>query len=201
MVLLSSINNPRIFSELLADRTRYLCQLVVSLGGNHEKDRHYNIYSRDRRWCCRLRTFFHSAKFPESIFTFSFGSAIKGSGVVGFRNERCLTRFTGVDVGGVFEVEITAGKNIRFRSRQTTIFFRTSKQKLIRVCFRSAQRSELSSQYTASGYRFCTGDRSSGRLGSSKVTLSGVKNSELGIHTSGASKLKLEGETSELMSR
>ena len=52
---------------------------------------------------------FSFGKASGNIFTFSFGSGIKGSGVAS-SEIREADEFTGVDVGGVFEVEITAGK-------------------------------------------------------------------------------------------
>src|SRR5436190_11409852 len=48
-------------------------------------------------------------KASGSIFTFSFNSGVKGSGVAASET-RSTDEFTGVDVRGVFEVEITAGK-------------------------------------------------------------------------------------------
>src|SRR5205809_4154168 len=48
-------------------------------------------------------------KASGNIFNFSFGSGIKGSGVASSET-RTADEFSGVDVGGVFEVEITAGK-------------------------------------------------------------------------------------------
>ena len=48
-------------------------------------------------------------KASGNIFTFSFGSKINGSGVAASES-RPSSEFSGVEVGGVFQVEITAGK-------------------------------------------------------------------------------------------
>lgn len=53
---------------------------------------------------------FSFGRATGSIFNFSLGSGIKGSAVAG-SEIRKETGFKGIEVGGVFQVEITAGKD------------------------------------------------------------------------------------------
>src|SRR5687767_8192649 len=48
-------------------------------------------------------------KASGKLFNFSFVSGVRGSGVAG-SEVRNISDFSGVDVGGVFQVEILAGK-------------------------------------------------------------------------------------------
>ena len=54
--------------------------------------------------------FFSFGRLPGKIFNFSFGRGVKGSGVL-ITEKRELSGFKGVDVGGIFQVEVTAQKD------------------------------------------------------------------------------------------
>ena len=136
-------------------------------------------------------------KASGNIFTFSFGSKIQGSGNMS-SEVREINEFTGVDVGGVFEVEITAGKeySVQVQADDNLLpYIRTEVDSdVLHIATTQRISSQIPLRVIVSAPEIDHLDVS----GASKVTLFGVKNSELGIHTSGASKLKLEGETSEL---
>ena len=57
-----------------------------------------------------VSSFFSFGRTGARIFSFSFGSGVRGSGKTAVET-RDVTGFTGVDVGGVFQVEITAQKD------------------------------------------------------------------------------------------
>jgi hypothetical protein len=134
-------------------------------------------------------------KASRNIFTFSFGSGIKGSGVASSEG-REAREFTGVDVGGVFEVEVTAGKeySVQVQADNNLLpYIRTEVESgVLHISTKERINSQTPLRVIVSAPEIDHLDVS----GASKLFLSGVKNSELGIHTSGASKLKLEGETS-----
>jgi hypothetical protein len=136
-------------------------------------------------------------KASGNIFTFSFGSKIEGSGNP-LRAVREVSGFTGVDVGGIFEVEITAGKeySVQVHADDNLLpYIRTEVDGgVLQIATTQRISSHTPLRVVVSAPEIEHVDVS----GVSKVFLSGVRNSELGIHTSGASKLKLEGETSEL---
>ena len=131
------------------------------------------------------------------VFNFSFGSSVKGSGVS--RSEaREVAGFKGVDVGGVLNVEIAAGKDfaveveaddnllqyIRTEVRDGVLKIETSES----IKSRNPLRVRISAPNLESVEA----------SGASKVSLAGLKNNSLKINTSGASKISLEGTTSEL---
>jgi len=136
-------------------------------------------------------------KASSNIFTFSFGSGIKGSGIASSES-READEFNGVDVGGVFEVEVTAGKeySVQVQADDNLLpFVKTEVESgvlHISTSERVNSHTPLRVVVTAPDIEHL--DVS----GVSKLSLSGVKNTQLEIHTSGASKLKLEGETSDL---
>lgn len=136
-------------------------------------------------------------KASGNIFTFSFGSGIKGSGVASSET-READEFTGVDVGGVFEVEITAGKEYSVQVQADDNLLPFVKTEVDSGVLHISTEKRINSQ---TPLRVIVSAPDVDHLdisGVSKVSLFGTKNSELGIHMSGASKLKLEGETSEL---
>ena len=136
-------------------------------------------------------------KASSNIFTFSFGTGVKGSGVASSET-RAADEFTGIDVGGVFEVEATAGKeySIQVQADDNLLpFIKTEVDSgVLKISTAERINSHTPLRVLVSAPEIDHLDVS----GVSKVFLSGAKNSELGIHVSGASKLKLEGETSEL---
>ena len=141
---------------------------------------------------------FSWGKTSARIFNFSvnFGG-IKGSGNV--QNEkRSVAEFNAIEVGGVFDVEVVAQKEfsveieaddnllqyIRTEVRGGTLEISTDK----RISPRGAIRVRISAPDIE-------------RLqssGASKLSLSNVKNDSLKVEASGASKLKVDGETRNL---
>ncbi len=144
-----------------------------------------------------VSSFFSFGRLCEKMFSFSFSSGTKGSGKLASET-RDVGRFSGVDVGGVFQVEITAQKEfgieieaddnllplIKTEVRGGVLIIETE-QKVstnnplrIRISALNIDNIEAS--------------------GASKVTLAAVKNSELRVDTSGASKVNINGETANL---
>jgi len=136
-------------------------------------------------------------KASGNIFTFSFGSGIKGSGVASSET-READEFTGVDVGGVFEVEITAGKEYSVQVQADDNLLPFVKTEVDSGVLHISTEKRINSQTPLRVIVTAPDVDHLDVSGASKVSLVGTKNSELGIQMSGASKLKLEGETSEL---
>ena len=136
-------------------------------------------------------------KASGNIFTFSFGSGIKGSGVASSET-RSADEFTGVDVGGVFQVEVTAGKEYSVQVQADDNLLPYVKTEVVSGVLHISTRERINSQTPLRVIVSAPEIEHLDVTGASKLSLSGVMNSELGIHTSGASKLKVEGETSEL---
>lgn len=129
-------------------------------------------------------------------FSMDFGS-VHGSGNLG-TDKRAITGFKSVEAGGVFQLEITAQKEFGVEVEaddnllpmirtevdgdvlriETDKHFKTNNPIRIRVSAPDIERLDIS--------------------GVANVTLDNINNSELAIEASGASKIKVSGETSML---
>lgn len=141
---------------------------------------------------------FSWGKTSARVFNFSINfGGVKGSGNV-INEKRDLANFNAIEVGGIFEVEVTANKEfsveveaddnllqyIRTEVKGNTLEIRTEKrispQGKIRVRVSAPNIENLQVS------------------GASKLSLSNVKNDSLKVDASGASKIKVDGETSNL---
>lgn len=137
---------------------------------------------------------FSFGRASGQFFNFSFKSGIKGSGVAA-SEAREANDFTGVDVGGVFQVEITAGKEFSVLVDADDNLLQYIKTE-VNGDVLHIETTERINSTTPIKVRISAPDiESIGASGASKVTLNGVKNSNLSVDTSGASKVKIEGET------
>ena len=137
---------------------------------------------------------FSFGRASGKLLNFSFGSGIKGSAVAG-SEVRTADDFNGVDVGGVFQVEITAGKDFSVVVEADDNLLQYIKTEVDHGVLHIETTERISSE-TPLRVRVSAPDIETVEAsGASKVALAGVNNSSLNIDTSGASKLKLEGET------
>lgn len=142
--------------------------------------------------------FFAWGKASARIFNFSvnFGG-VKGSGNVQ-TEKRSVADFKAIEVGGVFEVEVVAQKEfsveveaddnllplIKTEVRDGTLEIRTEK----RISTRQRIRVRISAP-----------DIENLQVsGASKLSLANLKNDSLKVDASGASKIKVDGETRNL---
>jgi hypothetical protein len=140
---------------------------------------------------------FSFGRASGQIFSFSLGSCVKGSGVA--KSEvRETAEFTGVDVGGVFNVEITIGKDhsveveaddnllehIRTEVRGGILKIETSERIKSETGIRVRVTAPNIERLEASGV--------------AKVSVAGINNRSIDVDTSGASKVKLDGTTADL---
>jgi hypothetical protein len=142
--------------------------------------------------------FFSVGRFDEKIFSFSFNSGVKGSGNPSSET-REVGEFSGVDVGGVFQVEITAQQEFGFEIEADDNLL-----PLIRTEVRDGvlwiETDEKISPNQPLRVRVSAPDINKiAASGVSKVSLSAVKNDELHVDTSGASKVNITGETANLI--
>jgi hypothetical protein len=140
---------------------------------------------------------FSFGRASGQLFNFSFKSGIRGSGVAA-SEAREANDFTGVDVGGVFQVEITAGKEFSVLVDADDNLLQYIKTE-VNGDVLHIETTERINSTTPIRVRISAPDiESVGASGASKVTLNGVNNSNLSVDTSGASKVKIEGETAEV---
>lgn len=132
-----------------------------------------------------------------NLLNFSFVSGIKGSGVAASES-RNATGFKAVDVGGVFQVEITAGKDFDVAIEADDNLLQFVQTEVVGGVLKISTNERINS-HTPIRVRVSAPDiESIDASGACKVSLTGVKNSSLNIDTSGASKVNLNGSTAAL---
>lgn len=140
---------------------------------------------------------FSFGRLTDKVFNFSFGSAIKGSSVA--RSEaRSGNEFKGIEVGGVFQVEITAGKDFAVEVEADDNLIPYIKTEVEGGVLHIEATERINSQ-TPLRVRISAPDiESVVASGASKVSIVGIDNPSLKIDTSGASKVKIDGKTAEI---
>lgn len=140
---------------------------------------------------------FSFGKASAGIFHVSFGSSITGSGVSA-TEVRELREFSGVDVGGIFQVEITAGKEFSVAVEADDNLLPHIKTEVDGGVLKISTDGRLKSS-SPMRIRISAPDIDSIEAsGACKVAAADLKSVELRIDTSGASKVKLAGETEKL---
>lgn len=144
-------------------------------------------------------SFFSWGKFSGKIFNVSVNiGAEKGSGTVAVES-RELADFDSIEVGGVFQVEITAQKDFAVEIEADDNLLQYIKTEV------SGGRLEISTDKrikTSNPIRVRISAPNIERLdasGASRVSLTNINNAELTVDTSGASKINIAGETSNLI--
>ena len=140
-------------------------------------------------------SFGHAA---HGLFKFSIDlGGEKGSGKI-VTEKRSLSGFKGVDVGGVFQVEITAGKEFAVEVETDDNLLPLIKTEVNNGVLEI----ESDGRISPTGkilVRVSAPDISEMDVsGAANVTLNGVRNSNLAVEASGAAKLKITGQTAKL---
>ena len=144
-----------------------------------------------------VSSFFSFGRTGARIFSFSFGSGVRGSGKTAVET-RDVTGFTGVDVGGVFQVEITAQKDFSVQIEGDDNLVPLVKTE-VRGGILRIETGQRVSPSNALRVRISAPNIDNIEAsGVANVDLSGVKNGNLHVDTSGASKINIAGETSDL---
>lgn len=139
-------------------------------------------------------SFFSFGKVSGKIFNFSVGKSLRGSGVESSET-RNAGDFRGVEVGGVFEVEITAGKgfSVEVFADDNLLKHITTEVRdgVLKISSSKRLKSESPIRVRVSAPNIERIEAS----GASKVDVAGVSNSELRIGSSGASRIRVAGAT------
>jgi hypothetical protein len=140
---------------------------------------------------------FSFGRASGKLFNFSFVSGIKGSGVSA-SERRDVSGFKGIDVGGVFEVEVAAGNEFKVEVEADDNLLPYIETNVDNGVLEIRTNQRLKSHTPIRVRVWAPNIESVDASGVCKVSLTGVKNSELKIDTSGASKATLAGETNSL---
>lgn len=144
-----------------------------------------------------IASFFSFGRTSERFFNFSINSATHGSGN-SVSEKRDVGNFSGVEVGGVFEVEIVAQKGFSVEVEADDNLLPLIKTEVSNGVLSISTESDIKSK-NAIRLRISAPDIDSIEAsGASKVSVADLRNSDLKIDTSGASKVTLTGETENL---
>jgi hypothetical protein len=131
------------------------------------------------------------------LSNFSLDSSVKGSGVTA-SEARSTADFDGVSVEGVFELEIRVGKDFSVEVEADDNLLQYIKTEvdggILNIETTEGVKSSNPIRIRVTSPEINTLRAS----GASKVSLAGVNNSSLDVESSGASKITMEGETSEV---
>ena len=147
-----------------------------------------------------ISNFFSFGKMSGSFFNFSFHSGIKGSGHAA-TDTRDASDFKQIEVGGVFQVEITAQKDFSVQVDADDNLLQFIKTEVDGDVLKIECEKDINSK-TPIRVRISAPDiERIESSGASKITVADLKNSSLDLDSSGASKIAVAGETRTSTSR
>lgn len=139
---------------------------------------------------------FSFGKASARFFNISFNS-VAGSGVAA-SEARSVEEFKGIDVGGIFQVEVTAGKDYSVVVEADDNLLPYVRTEVSGGVLKISATERLKSS-TPMRIRVTAPDiESIDASGACKIAVADLKNSELRVDTSGASKVNIAGETASL---
>lgn len=140
---------------------------------------------------------FSFGKVSGRIFNFSIGRGIKGSGNPVSEN-RNLSGFKSVEVGGIFKVEIAAQKDFGVEVSADDNLLQHIRTEVDGDVLKISSEGRLNPSSPMIIKVSAPNIEHLDVSGVANVTVSDVQNSSFGLHTSGASKINLTGETDKL---
>ncbi len=144
-----------------------------------------------------IANFFSFGKMTGNLFNFSFHSGIKGSGHAA-SEPRDASGFKQVEVGGVFQVEITAQKDFSVQVDADDNLLQYIKTEVDGDVLKIEYEKDINSK-TPIRVRISAPDiERIESSGASKITMADLKNSLLDLDSSGASRISVAGETARL---
>jgi hypothetical protein len=145
-----------------------------------------------------VTSLFSFGRINQKFFNFSFNKKVKGSGNL-VTEARDIKGFKGVDVSGVFQIEITAQKDFAVEVEADDNLISLIKTEVRDGVLHIETKKRISTN-NGLKLRISAPDiENIDASGVSKVSLIGVKNNELRVDTSGASKVNVNGETARLL--
>lgn len=145
-----------------------------------------------------VSSFFSFGRLSEKAFNFSFTSGVKGSGNIASET-RDVGSFSGVDVSGIFQVEITAQKDFAIEIEADDNLLSLIKTEVRGGVLRIETEKRVSTSNPLKIRISAPDIENIEASGASRVSLANVKNDELRVDTSGASKINISGETVNLL--
>ncbi|NOT49014.1 MAG: DUF2807 domain-containing protein [Acidobacteria bacterium] len=144
-----------------------------------------------------VSSFFSIGPAAKPSFSFSFNKTTKGSGNVS-TEARDIRDFTGVDVSGVFQVEITAQKDFAVEIEADDNLIPLIKTEVRGGVLHIETEDRLSTDNGLKVRIHAPDIDDIDASGAAKINATAISNEQLQVHTSGASKISLSGETANL---
>lgn len=141
---------------------------------------------------------FSFGKMTTKFFNFSVNEGVCGSGIV-TAVKRDVTDFQEIKVGGVFEVEIVAQKDFSVEIEADDNLLSLIKTEVTNGVLRLETEERISTKNSIRVRISAPNIENLDISGASKVSLANLKNENLQIDSSGASKITVAGETENLM--
>ncbi len=140
---------------------------------------------------------FSFGKMTTKFFNFSINEGVSGSGNV-TTEKRDVTDFQEIEVGGVFEVEVTAQKDFSVEIEADDNLLPLIKTEVSGGVLRLETEKGISTKNPIRVRISAPNIENLDISGASKVSLANLKNENLQIDSSGASKIIVAGETENL---
>jgi len=140
---------------------------------------------------------FSFGKMTTKFFNFSINEGVSGSGNV-TTEKRDVTDFQEIEVGGVFEVEVTAQKDFSVEIEADDNLLPLIKTEVSGGVLRLETEKRISTKNPIRVRISAPNIENLNISGASKVSLANLKNENLQIDSSGASKIIVAGETENL---
>lgn len=145
-----------------------------------------------------IANMFSFGRATTRLFNFSFNvGGVKGSGDLG-TDVRNIEGFNSVDVGGVFQVEITAQKDFRVEVEADDNLLPFISTEVVRGTLKIETEKRLSTSNPIRIRIYAPNIDSLDVSGAANVTATDLDSEDLAIDSSGASKIKLSGRTGKL---
>lgn len=145
-----------------------------------------------------VSTLFSLGRVSDNFFNFSFNfKGEKGSGVMA-SEVRDARGFSAIDVGGVFQVEVTAQKDFELEVEADDNLLQYIKTEVHGNTLQISTDKRLSPSGPIRIRISAPNIDEMEVSGAANVTVNELKNASLTVDASGASKIKLNGETSKL---
>lgn len=142
---------------------------------------------------------FSFGRISDKFFNFSFNlKGVKGSGNMA-SEKRSISGFRAVDVGGVFEVEITAQKEFGVEVEADDNLLALIKTEVASGVLKIETACRVSTSNPIRVRVYAPDIDNLDVSGAANVTVNDLKNTGLSVDSSGASKIKIAGETAKLV--
>ena len=142
---------------------------------------------------------FSFGKFFKSPISFSFGmKKIKGSGNV-VTEKRDVSEFKSIDVGGAFLVEVVSQKDFALEIEADDNIISLIETEVSNGELQIGRKERFSTRNSVKIRIYAPNIEKLDISGASKISIVDIKNDSLQIESSGASKVKVEGQTNRLV--